>query len=109
MLAALGHFIHRRRLVVIGVWILLVAFGAFGVQKMSKRWFQQFSIPGYSAYETNQRVLHAFGNGEAPPVVLVFHSSGDVTKQSGIQQAVLAAQHAAPGSRSSSTLSTGSA
>jgi len=93
---------------VIGGWILVTAFGAFGAQKMSKRWFQQFSIPGYSAYETNQRVLHTFGNGEAPPLVLVFHSSGDVTKQRGIQAAVVAAQNANPRSRSSSTFSTGS-
>src|SRR6059058_1474260 len=108
MLAALGRFIHRRRLPVIGAWVLLVAFGAFGAQKMSKRWFQQFSIPGYSAYETNQRIVHAFGSGEAPPVVLVLHSQGDVTKERGIQAAVLAAQRAAPGSRASLTFSTGS-
>jgi RND superfamily putative drug exporter len=108
MLAALGRLIHRRRLFVIGAWILLVAFGAFGAQKMSKRWFQQFSIPGYSAYETNQRIVHTFENGEAPPVVLVFHSNGDVTKQRGIQAAVLAAQRTNPGSRSSSAFSTGS-
>src|SRR5213593_2546259 len=107
MLAALGRVIHRRRLFVIGAWILLVAFGAFGAQKMSKRWFQQFSIPGYSAYETNQRIVHAFGNGEAPPVVLVFHSRGDVTRERGIQKAVLAAQGAAANSRSSSVFSTG--
>src|SRR6058998_4061335 len=108
MLAALGRLIHRRRLFIIGLWVVLVAFGGFGAQKMSKRWFQQFSIPGYSAYETNQKIVHTFGNGEAPPVVLVFHSNGDVTKQRGIQAAVLAAQRANPGSRSSSTFSTGS-
>ena len=107
MLAALGRTIHRRRLLVIGAWILLVAFGAFGAQKMSKRWFQQFSIPGYSAYETNQRVVRTFGNGAQPSVVLVFHSNGDVRKQRSIQHAVLAAERAVPGSRSSSTFSTG--
>ena len=108
MLASLGRLVHRRRGIVLGIWILLTVFGAFGAQKMSSRWFQQFSIPGYSAYETNQRVLHTFGSGEAPPVVLVFHSSGDVTKERGIQKAVEAAGRANPGSRSSSTFSTGS-
>src|ERR1043165_5625807 len=107
MLASLGRLIHRRRGLVLGAWILLTIFGVFGATKMSKRWFQQFSIPGYSAYETNQRVLHTFGNGEAPPIVLVFHSSGDVTKERGIQDAVAAAQRANPGSRTSSTFSTG--
>src|SRR5919204_6731597 len=108
MLAALGRFIHRRRLSMVGVWFLLIVFGAFGAQKMSKRWFQQFSIPGYSAYETNQKIVHTFGNGEAPPVVLVFHSNGDVTKERGIQQAIVAGEHANPSSRSSSFFSTGS-
>src|SRR6266571_7360780 len=108
MLGQLAHVIHRRRWTVIGFWILLTAFGAFGAQKMSKRWFQQFSIPGYSAYETNQKILHTFGNGEAPPIVLVFRSAGDVTKQRGIERAVVAAQNANPPSRSSSFFSTGS-
>src|SRR5712691_11248224 len=108
MLGQLAHFIHRRRLIVIGAWIALTAFGAFGAQRMSKRWFQQFSIPGYSAYETNQKVLHTFGSGAAPPIVLVFHSAGNVTKQRGIGRTVLVAQHASRHSRSSSFFSTGS-
>jgi len=108
MLASLGRYIHRRRFFMLGVWLLLIVFGAFGAKQMSKRWFQQFSIPGYSAYETNQKIVHAFHNGEAPPVVLVFRSKGDVTKQRGIQQAVLAAEHANRDSRSSSFFSTGS-
>src|SRR5436190_1727127 len=107
MLATLGHTIHRRRKVVLVLWLALVAFGAFGAQQMSKRWFQQFSIPGYSAYETNQRVVRTFGNGAQPSVVLVFHSNGDARKQRSIQHAVLAAERAVPGSRSSSTFSTG--
>src|SRR5438105_12582196 len=108
MLGRLAHFIHRRRWFVVGAWILLTAFGAFGAQRMSKRWYQQFSIPGYAAYETNQKILHTFGNGEAPPVVLVFHSQGDVTKQRGIAKAVAAARTANPGSRASSYFTTGS-
>jgi uncharacterized membrane protein YdfJ with MMPL/SSD domain len=67
MLAALGHLIARRRRPVIGLWILLTAFGAFSAQQVSKRWFESFSIPGYSAYETNQRTLQTFGSGERPP------------------------------------------
>jgi putative drug exporter of the RND superfamily len=108
VLGQLAHFIHRRRWFVIGAWIVLTVFGVFGVQKMSKRWFQQFSIPGYSAYQANQTILHTFGNGEAPPVVLVFHSQGDVTKQRGIEKAIVAAQTANPHSRTSSFFSTGS-
>jgi RND superfamily putative drug exporter len=107
MLASLGRFIHHHRLAMIGVWLGLIVFGGIGAKQMSKRWFQQFSIPGYSAYETNQKIVRTFHNGEAPPVVLVFRSNGDVTKLRAIQQAVLAAEHANRASRSSSFFSTG--
>ena len=40
---------------VIGVWIVLTIFGMFSAGQVSKRWFESFSIPGYSAYEANQR------------------------------------------------------
>ncbi len=108
MLARLAHVIVRRRRLVIGLWIVLTAFGAFSASQVSKRWFQSFSIPGYSAYEANQRTLHAFGSGEQAPLVAVFHSSGEITKSSGIKAAVSAAAAVNPGSRSSSYWSTGS-
>src|SRR5438128_4331232 len=108
MLARLAHWIahHRRR--VIGVWIVLTIFGAFSAQQVSKRWFESFSIPGYSAYEANQRTLHRFGTGEQAPLVAVFHTSGDITKQTGLKKAITAAASVNPGSRVSSYWSTGS-
>ena len=60
-LARLAHVIVRHRKLVIGVWIVLTLFGAFSAGQVSKRWFQSFSIPGYSAYETNQKTLKIFG------------------------------------------------
>ena len=57
LLARLAHVIVRRRRIVIGVWIVLTLFGAFSAGQVSKRWFESFSIPGYSAYEANQRTL----------------------------------------------------
>jgi putative drug exporter of the RND superfamily len=107
MLARLAHVIMRRRKSVIAVWLVLTIFGAFSAQEVSKRWFQSFSIPGYSAYEANQRTLKTFGSGEQAPLVAVFHSSGDVTKATGIQRAVAAAAGVNPGSRVSSYFSTG--
>ena len=57
--------------------------------RLSDRWFQSFSIPGYSAYEANQRTLKAFGSGEQPPLVAVFTTPGrDVTTVSGIRAAI---------------------
>ena len=61
MLERLARFtIHHRKLVVSG-WLVLTLFGAFSASKINKRWLDQFSIPGYSAYEGNQRVLKTFG------------------------------------------------
>src|SRR4051795_2346419 len=107
-LATLAHFIVRHRRAVIVAWAVLTVFGAFSASQVSKRWFESFSIPGYSSYETNQRTLKTFGTGEQSPLVAVFHSDGDVTKQTGIQRAVKAAAKVNPGSRASSYFSTGS-
>ena len=108
MLASFAHLIVRRRKLVIGVWVVLTLFGAFSAGQVSKRWFQSFSIPGYSGYETNQKTLHIFKTGENPPLVAVFHSSGDITKQAGIEKAIAAGASVDPGSRVSSYWSTGS-
>ncbi|MGB2875301.1 MAG: MMPL family transporter [Gaiellaceae bacterium] len=108
MLEGLAHLIVRRRKLVIAVWVVLTLFGAFSAQQVSKRWFQSFSIPGYSAYEANQRTLHRFGSGEQAPLVAVFHTSGAITKETGVQRAIDAAAKVNPGSRVSSYWSTGS-
>ena len=108
MLAALAHWIahHRRRVIL--VWVVLTLFGAFAAGQVSKRWYQSFSIPGYAAYETNQKTLKTFGSGEQAALVAVFHTSGDVTRETGLQTAVADAAAVNPGSRSSSFWSTGS-
>jgi uncharacterized membrane protein YdfJ with MMPL/SSD domain len=107
LLARLAHLIVRRRKIVIAAWVALTLFGAFSAGQVSKRWFESFSIPGYSSYETNQKTLKIFGTGEQAPLVAVFHSEGDITKQPGIQKAVAAAAKVNPGSRDSSYFSTG--
>ncbi len=99
--------IRRRRWIVLG-WIALVLFGLFTTTKLADRWFESFSIPGYSAYEANQRTLKTFGSGENAPLVAVFHSSGDITKAKGIEGAVAAAADVNRGSRWSSYFTTGS-
>ncbi len=107
MLERLAHMIARRRKIVIAIWLVLTVFGVFSAQQVSKRWFQSFSIPGYSAYEANQRTLKTFGTGEQAPMIAVFHSKGDVTKATGIERAITAAAKVNPGSRTSSYFSTG--
>src|ERR1700747_3630419 len=91
MLASLAHVIVRRRRWVIGFWGALTLFGALSATQVSKRWFQSFSIPGYSAYEANKRTLERFGTGQQAPLVAVFHTSGDSTKGAGLEKAVTSA------------------
>lgn len=88
MLARLAHVVARHRWKVIGAWIVLTLFGMFAAAKVHNRWYQSFSIPGYSAYETNQRTLQEFGTGIRPPDVVVFHSSGDATQNPAIDAAI---------------------
>ena len=107
-LARLAHRMVRRRRWVIAVWIGLTLFGGYAAGQVSNRWFESFSIPGYSAYEANQRTLHAFGTGAQAPLVLVFHSSGDITKKTGIKKAIADAAAVNQGSRVASFWSTGS-
>ena len=73
-MAGVARLVIRHRLLVVGVWIVLTFVGAFSASQLSKRWFESFSIPGYSAYEANQRTLKIFGSGEQPPLVLVITS-----------------------------------
>src|SRR4029450_11872553 len=107
-LARLAHVIVRRRRAVIAAWVVLTLFGAFAAGQVADRWFESFSIPGYSSYEANQRTLKTFGTGENAPLVAVFHSDGDVTKEKGITKAIAAAAAVNPGSRVSDYFSTGS-
>jgi hypothetical protein len=88
MLERLARFVIRHRRLVIGGWIVLTLFGAYSAKRVSNRWLEQFSIPGYSAYETNQRTLKTFGTGAQPPQVAVFTAGSDVTKNAGVKRAI---------------------
>src|SRR5689334_14362800 len=87
-LGRLAHITARYRWPIIAVWVVLTLFGGVAAGKLSKRWYQSFSIPGKSAYEASQRALHTFGAGVRPPNVVVFHTSGDATKSAAIEQAM---------------------
>jgi RND superfamily putative drug exporter len=108
LLARLAHFVVRFRFIVLGVWLALTLFGAYAAGQVSKRWFQSFSIPGASGYETSQRTLRAFGVGVRPPNVVVFRTKGDATKSEAIRAATERVKQANPGALTSSYFSTGS-
>ena len=102
-LGRLAHFTARRRWWVIGVWIVLTMFGGVAAGKLSSRWYQSLSIPGKPAYEASQRSLKAFGVGVRAPSVVVFHTSGDATKSTAIEQAMHRAAGTMPGARTTSS------
>jgi putative drug exporter of the RND superfamily len=108
LLARLAHVVARHRYPIIGAWLVLTLFGGYAAGQVSKRWFQSFSIPGRSAYETSQRTLHTFGVGVRPPNVLVFKTSGDATKSEAIRTATERVTKANPTSLTSDYYSTGS-
>ena len=107
-MTGLARFVLRRRGAIVIAWIALTVLGAYAANAVSSRWLEQFSIPGYSAYEANQRALKTFGTGENAPLVAVFTAHGDVTKIAGIKRAITATATQNPGSRVSSYFSTGS-
>jgi RND superfamily putative drug exporter len=103
VLEALARVVLHHRKPVVIAWILLTLFGVFAAKQVSNRWLEQFSIPGYSAYETNQTALKVFGTGEDPPHVAVFKDpTGDVTKNQGIAAALDRVKTAFPQFRYSS-------
>jgi len=108
LLARLAHFVARNRWPVIVIWLVLTVFGAFAAAKVSKRWYQSFSIPGKSGYETSQRTLKTFGVGRRPPNVVVFRTRDDATKSAAIRAAMRRAAKANPHALTSSYFSTGS-
>src|SRR5436305_8112896 len=98
----LARLVLRRRRAIVFAWLVLTLVGAYSASAVSKRWLEQFSIPGYSAYEANQRTLKTFGTGAQAPLTAVFVSKNDVTSHAGIAKAVAAAASINHGSRTSS-------
>ncbi len=97
----------RGRWLFVALWLLLTVAGAMATAKLADRWFQEFSIPGYSAYEANQRTLEKFGTGRQYPMVLVFSvEDGDIREQGDITQAIAAGAAVNEGARTSSWFST---
>ena len=107
-LAQLARFVMRHRRLVVGVWIVLTIFGAFSAGQVSKRWLEQFSIPGFSAYEANQRTLETFGTGAQAPNIAVLKVEGDVTKSAAARRTLAKVSAEFPQFRTSSYFTTGS-
>src|SRR4029450_8704932 len=108
-MAGLARLVIRVRWLVVGAWIVLTVIGMFSAAKLSDRWFESFSIPGYSAYEANQPTLEAFGSGEQVPLVVVLTAKHrDITKVDGVEGAIAPAAGVIQGARVGSWFDTGS-
>ena len=109
-MAGLARLVIRIRWLVVVAWIALTFVGVFSAAKLSDRWFESFSIPGYSAYEANQRTLEAFGSGEQVPLVVVLSAKDkDITTVRGIDEAIDATAGVVHGARVGSWFETRSA
>jgi putative drug exporter of the RND superfamily len=107
-LGGLAHLVARHRWAVISVWVVLTLIGGVAAGQLGSRWYQGFSIPGKPAYEASQRTLTALGVGVRAPNVVVFHTSGDATKNRAVERSMRRAAAAMPAARVSSYFSTGS-
>src|SRR4051812_7748503 len=107
MLTRLTHVLVRHRWPVIAVWLFLTLFGVFAAGKVADRWYTATAIPGQPAYEASQRSLHSLRVGDKTPTVVVFHTSGDATKSTAVEQGMQRASASVPGAFSSSYFSTG--
>jgi putative drug exporter of the RND superfamily len=108
VLAGLARVIMRHRRIVAGGWIVLTIFGAFSAARVSDRWLEQFSIPGFSAYEANQRALKTFGTGAQAPNIAVLRVKGDVTRSAAARTTLARVAREFPRYRTSSYFTTGS-
>ena len=105
-MTALAQIVIRRRRWIVAAWVVLTLFGAYAAGAVSSRWLEQFSIPGYSAYESNQRALKELGTGAQAPHVAVFTAKGDVTKVQGFERSIAALRADFPRYRVGSWFST---
>src|SRR5437762_7863742 len=104
----LARLVLRRRRAIVFAWLALTLLGAYSASAVSKRWLEQFSIPGFSAYEANQRTLKTFGTGAQAPNIAVLRVEGDVTKSVAVREALAQVSREFPRFRTSSYFTTGS-
>src|SRR5262245_27447807 len=108
VLARLARLIMHHRRIVAGGWIVLPILCGVPARPASKRWLETFSIPGYSAYEANQRTLKTFGSGAQAPNIAVIRVKGDATKSAAARETLARVSREFPKFRTSSYFTTGS-
>lgn len=68
----IARWILRHRLVVVLFWVVVTAAGFVASANLSSSLSQEFSVPGYAAFEANEEIVADYGaGGTNPPAVLV--------------------------------------
>jgi len=111
-MAALTRWILSHKRLVAGLWLIITVISFASVQKANNALSQQFSVPGREGYETNQVIIHTYGNGgRTPPLVPVITLASGTVDSPGVRAqlgaAFARAQAALPGLRVVSYASTG--
>jgi RND superfamily putative drug exporter len=83
--------LQHKRIVVIG-WVVLTLIGIGAAGPASKALNQKFSVPGREGWETNQKIIHTYGNGgENPPSLpVVTLPSGKTVDSPGVRSQLAA-------------------
>jgi RND superfamily putative drug exporter len=66
-----ASWVVRHRRAVLVSWAVVFVAGAMAAGKVSGRLTVDFSLPGQPGYETAQRILHTYGTGSDPAIVVV--------------------------------------
>ncbi|WP_199751918.1 hypothetical protein [Actinoplanes sp. ATCC 53533] len=94
ILLGLTRWVLRHRALVIVGWLALTVGGAIAVTPATRAMTADFgALPGRPGYETNQRILHDYGNGGAtdPLVLTVTLPPGSTVDSPGIPAELAAA------------------
>jgi RND superfamily putative drug exporter len=112
-MSALTRWVLSHKLIVIAFWVILTVVGFASSQSAVNALSQKFSLPGQEGYETNQAILHTYGqnpdNSAFVPVVTL--PAGTTVHSPGVEAQLKAAfdriAQRVPGARVASYASTG--
>ncbi len=94
-------------------WLVVAVTSLFTVSSASNALSKSFALPGQPGFETDQAIIHAYGNGggNAPAVPVITLPAGTTIDSAGIRaewrNALARVRRAAPGARIVSYVSTG--
>jgi len=110
----IARFVLRHKRLVVALWVIVLLAGLPNLQRATKAFSQEFSVPGREGFLTNAALLHLYGiDPSVSTIVPVFTlPSGTTVDSPGVRTELGAAMQrvtaAVPGSRSVSYATTGS-